>query len=47
LTDFKKYLNNKLQENLSRGSQVGPCGWTDDQTDSHCLQLRKCLKMLI
>jgi len=47
LTDFKKYSNSKLQENLSCGSQVFLCGWTDDQANSHCLQLWTCLKMFI
>jgi len=34
LTDFEKYPNVKFHENLSRGSQVVPCGQKDTRTDS-------------
>jgi hypothetical protein len=34
LTDFQKYSNSKLHENLSGGSQVVPCGCTDDKANS-------------
>jgi len=44
---LKKYSNSKLPENLYCGSRVVPCGWIDDQTNSPCLLLRTCLKMLI
>ena len=32
---FKKSSNIKFHENLSSGSRVVPCGWTDRKTDRH------------
>ena len=30
---FEKYTNMKFHGNLSSGSGVVPCGWTDGETD--------------
>jgi hypothetical protein len=35
----EKYSNIKFHENLSSGSRVVPCGWTDGQTDIYMTKL--------